>query len=138
MPRPNAPAPARGQALVESALTMPLVFALVLGCLQFALYCHARDVLVGAAQEGARLAAEDGRTLDDGVRRAETLVQVGLGTTVTPLEVDSPTGSDDDDVVLHLAAQLQPILPLPVGVGLPLDVRASVMRERFRPDARQV
>jgi hypothetical protein len=136
MPRSHSHTSAPAQALVESALTMPLVLALVLGCLQFALYWHARDVLAGAAQEGARLAAEDGRTLDEGAVRAQTLVRVGLGSSVTPPAVDSQA-SDDEIVVFHVTAQLQPILPLPTGVSLPIDVRATVMRERFRPDARR-
>jgi hypothetical protein len=121
------------QALVESALTLPLVVVLVFGCVQFALYYHARDVLVGATQEGARLAAEDGRTLDDGIQRTESLARVGLGATIGPLEVDT-RGSRDDVVVVHAAAELRPILPLPSGVALPIEVRVEVARERFRPD----
>ncbi len=39
----------RAQGLVESALAFPLLMVLVLGILQFALYYHARDVLIGAA-----------------------------------------------------------------------------------------
>ena len=49
------------QALVESALVLPFVVTLSLGVLQVVLYVHARDVLVTSVQEGARLAAEDGR-----------------------------------------------------------------------------
>ena len=49
------------QALVEAALVFPLAIGLSLGIVQVVLYVHARDVLVGAVQEGARLASEDGR-----------------------------------------------------------------------------
>jgi len=52
------------QALVESALVLPLVLTLSLGVLQVVLYAHAHTVLTSAAQEGARLAAEDGRGVD--------------------------------------------------------------------------
>src|SRR5260370_7350428 len=76
-----APRPRRdiAQALVESALVLPLVLTLSLGVLQVVLYAHARDVLTSAAQEGARLAAEDGRGVDEGRARAEVLVTAGLG-----------------------------------------------------------
>src|SRR4051794_18996960 len=70
------------QALVESALVLPLVVTLSLGVLQVVLYAHAHDVLTSAVQEGARLAAEDGRRLDEGYARAEALVRAGLGTSV--------------------------------------------------------
>src|SRR6266700_7302579 len=84
------------QALVESALVLPLMLTLSLGVLQVVLYAHARDVLTSAAQEGARLAAEDGRGLDEGYARAQALVTAGLGTSVEPVRLD---GSLDDDVV---------------------------------------
>jgi TadE-like protein len=119
------------QVLVETALVLPLLLVASLGVLQFALYEHARDVLAGAAQEGARLAAEDGRTLDQGYRRVRDLAAAGLGTAIEPFE---PAGSRGDEVVLiSLDTQLRPILPLPVQGGLPIHVEASVARERFRP-----
>jgi hypothetical protein len=122
---------ATAQALVETALVLPLLLTTSLGVLQFALYAHARDVLAGAVQEGARLAAEDGRTLDDGFDRVHDLVRAGLGSAVAPVE---PRGSRGDELVrITLDAELRPILPLPVGRGLPLHVEATVARERFRP-----
>jgi Flp pilus assembly protein TadG len=121
-----------GQALVETALVMPLLIALSLGVLQVALYAHARDVLLSAAQEGARLAAEDGRSLDDGLARMTDLARAGLGTTVEPLHVAA--GGDPDVVEITIDTSLSPILPLPLRGGLPLHVRASISREHFRPN----
>jgi hypothetical protein len=119
------------QALVETALVFPLLLTLALGLLQVTLYVHARDVLMTAAQEGARLAAEDGRTLEDGFARVRAVAQAGLGDAVEPFE---PRGRMDDDLVeIHLESALRSIVPLPISSGLPIQVHASVSRERFRP-----
>jgi hypothetical protein len=123
----------RGQALVEAALTFPLLLALVLGVLQVALYFHARDVFVAAAQDGARVAAEEGGAPAEGVARARLLIVAGLGTAITDPRVIAT--ADDSEVSLHLSAQLRPIVPLPLDAGLPIDVTARVAHEHFRPDA---
>ena len=117
------------QALVESALVLPLVIMLSLGVLQVVLYAHARDVLTSAVQEGARLAAEDGRSLDEGYARAQALVTAGLGGSVEP-RLD---GSLDSDIVLlRVNTNLRPILPLPLVQNLPIHAEGRVARERFR------
>ena len=119
------------QALVEFALILPLVIALSLGIVQVVLYAHARDVLVSSVQEGARLAAEDGRGLGDGYARAEALVAAGLRGSVEAVRLE---GSLDDDVVaLRADASLRPILPLPFASALAVHAEAWVARERFRP-----
>ena len=119
------------QALVESALVLPLMLTLSLGVLQVVLYAHARDVLTSAAQEGARLAAEDGRGLDEGYARARALIAAGLGSSVDPVRLDG--GADDELVAVHIDAALRPILPLPMVHDLPITAVGRVARERFRP-----
>ena len=119
------------QALVESALVLPLLLTLSLGVLQVVLYAHARDVLISAAQEGARLAAEDGRGLDEGYARARALIAAGLGSSVDPVRLDG--GADDELVAVHIDAALRPILPLPMVHDLPITAVGRVARERFRP-----
>ena len=131
MPLPSWTRGWPGQAIVESALVLPLLIVLSLGLLQVALYAHARDVLLSAAQEGARLAAEDGRTLDDGYQRVDLLAAAGLGSTVEPLRT---LGTEDPDGVdFTIDTSLSPILPVPLSGGLPIHVHASISRERFRP-----
>jgi len=119
------------QALVESALVLPLMLTLSLGVLQVVLYAHAQDVVTSAAQEGARLAAEDGRGLDEGLVRARSLVAAGLGSSVEPVRLDG--GMDDQLVAVYIDASLRPILPLPLIVDLPIRAVGRVARERFRP-----
>lgn len=130
------PRNARAQGLVEAALVLPLVIFLSLGVLQFALYAHARDVLQSAAQEGARLAAEDGRRLEDGLQRIADLTRAGLGTTVEPVQTRAVV--DAELVEITLDTQLTAIVPLPFANGLPVHVRASISRERFRPNGGRV
>jgi TadE-like protein len=119
------------QALVESALVLPLVIMLSLGVLQVVLYTHARDVLTSAVQEGARLAAEDGRGLQEGYARAQALVTAGLGTSVEPVRLEGSL--DGESVALKIDANLRPILPLPLVERLPIHAEGRVARERFRP-----
>ena len=51
----------RGQSMVEFALALPVLLVIIIGVVQFALVYHARDVATTAVQEGARLAAAEGR-----------------------------------------------------------------------------
>jgi hypothetical protein len=122
---------ATAQALVESALVLPLLVLVCLGVLQVVLYAHAHDVLLSAVQEAARLAAEDGRGLDDGYARAQSLVVAGLGSSADPVRVAGQR--DDEVVVFRIDAALRPILPLPLIGDLPLHAEGRVARERFRP-----
>jgi len=122
---------ASSQALVESALVFPLLILLSLGALQVILYAHARDVLISAAQEGARLAAEDGRSLDEGLARCQALITAGLGSSLEPVRLDGQRGPEL--VELQVDSALRPIVPLPVAGGLPLHVSGHAARERFRP-----
>jgi len=120
-----------GQALVESALVLPMMIVLSLGLVQVVLYAHAHDVLVSAAEEGARLASEDGRRIEEGYARIHALVRAGLGASADPVAVDASW--DAEAVAFRIDAALHPILPLPDIVRLPLHVEGRVTRERFRP-----
>ena len=119
------------QALVEFALVLPLLIGLSLGVLQLVLYAHAWDVVTSAVQEAARVAAEDGRDVVEGDARARALVRAGLGNSVAPLHIDASI--EPELVGMRIDTSLHPILPLPVGAGLPLHAEAWVARERFLP-----
>lgn len=124
--------PRVAQALVEFALVVPLLVGLSLGILQLMLYAHASDVVTSSVQEGARLAAEDGRGLDEGYARMRVLLRAGLGHSLERLTVDG--SMDADGVQVRVDAGLVPILPL--GTPLPIHAQAWVARERFRPGGR--
>ena len=59
-----------------------LLVTLFLGVLQVAFSLHVRTVLVSAAQEGARYAANADRTEADGVERTRQAIREALGGTV--------------------------------------------------------
>lgn len=90
----------RGAAVVEFTLVSILLVGLFLMVLQVGLVLHARNVMVSAAQEGARLAANADRTPADGVARTRQALSGSLGadlvdrTAVVPLPVTrTPNGA---------------------------------------------
>jgi Flp pilus assembly protein TadG len=88
----------RGAAVVEFTLVSILLVSLFLMILQIGLVLHTRNVMVSAAQEGARLAANADRSAQDGVARTEQALRGSLGgdllarTDVTPLPTTTTPG----------------------------------------------
>lgn len=88
----------RGSSVVEFTLVSALVLLLFLIVLQVAFVLHTRNVLVSAAQEGARHAANADRTPADGVARTRQAIAEGLSAGVAarmdvqPLPVGSTAG----------------------------------------------
>lgn len=119
----------RGTALVEMAIAFPLLLLAALGLVQFALYVHAENVVIGSVQDGARVAAENNRSLSDGVATARSLLQAGLGPDASSVGVQ---GSDDGTTVTIAASgSLATALPGLAIVPLPLKAEASIDKETF-------
>ncbi len=120
------------------ALAFPFLVAAVVVLVEFVLYVHAESVVVGAVLDGARVAAEDGATLQDGVDRADAVLQAGLGAGASA--VTTRAGVEGRDVVVVRASgQFSLVLP---GAGanprdaflsLPLQGLARMTKEGFRP-----
>ena len=130
---------ARGQALVEAAVSFPLVVLLLLAVVEAALYVHALHVVLGAAREGAHAAAAEHATVAEAVEagrsRARDVLEAGLGGYADALQVSDPV-QDGGSIVVEIHGGL----PLFFGgpgqdgpVRLPLDARARASREFFRP-----
>ncbi len=118
-----------GAAMVETAMAFPLLIIVALGLVQFALYAHAQNVVVGAAQDGARVAAAEDRDIEDGLARAHDLLQAGLGPSAEGVSV---RGADDGDVVVVEAqGRLRLILPWLGDASLPLHAQAMMSKEVF-------
>jgi Flp pilus assembly protein TadG len=138
-----APPPARrralrrsplcGATLPEFALTFPLLLLVLLAVLQFALVVHARQVVTAAAQEGARVAATEGRTPQEGEAYAAALLRAGLGAPAATFAVavayEPPSG---DTTIASISGTYPLTVPLPGG-GVPLRATARMRTERFRP-----
>ncbi|MCU1432472.1 MAG: pilus assembly protein TadE [Actinotalea sp.] len=108
MPRPPAGRDERGAAVVEFTLVSVLLVALFLMIMQVGLVLHARNVMVSAAQEGARFAANADRTPADGVARTQQALRDSLGadlvarTDVTPLPAGTtPNGAPVVGIRVH-------------------------------------
>lgn len=120
----------RGQSLVEAAIAFPLLLLVALGLIQFALYVHARHVVAGAVQDGARAAAAADGTMGRGYDRARRLIDAGLGRDATGVAVTA--SQEGGAVAVEARGNLLPIFPWPGGGGLPLRARAVSQKEVFR------
>ncbi len=116
--------------MVEVAVAFPLLLMVALGLLQFALFYHAQNVVMGAVQDGARVAAAEDRTLEDGVVVAQALLGAGLGQSagrVTVRAIDR-----GDAIALEAQGSLRMIIPWVADATLPLWARSVASKERFR------
>ena len=119
-----------GQALVEAAVTFPLLLMSAFGLVQFALFAHAQTVVTGAVQDGARVAASEDRSLADGLARTRALLEAGLGRSVDGVSVSGSEGSEV--VAVEAQGRLRLIIPWAADAALPLGARSVVIKERFR------
>lgn len=76
-----------GNSVVEFTLVSVLVVVLVGALLQLALALHVRNTLISCAAEGARYAAAEDRSLDDGRDRALDLAEASFG--AYPVEAEA-------------------------------------------------
>ena len=118
-----------GQAVTEVAIVFPLLVFIAVALVQLAIYYHAENVVVGAVQEGVRVAASEDRTVGDGVARTRTLLQVGLGPSAGSVAVEGIEGTDA--VVVQATGGLRTIIPLVGDLRLPLRARGVAHKERF-------
>lgn len=116
--------------MVETAVAFPLLIMVAVTLVQFALYVHAENVVIGSVQDGARVAAEDGRSLDEGLAHTRALLQAGLGPTAANVSVTGAEGVDA--VVVEAQGGLSAIIPWAGDGLLPLHARTVMSKERFR------
>jgi hypothetical protein len=97
----------RGAELVEFALVLPLLLAIVAGIIDFGLLFQRQLVLNNAAREGARIAVLPGYAQADVAARVSVYLGAGLGGASAVLSCDAP-GSED---VAHVCLATTPIDP---------------------------
>lgn len=115
----------RGTVMVEFLAVAVLVVAALLALGQMAVWVWARGVAVSAAHEGARTAAEAGRSIDDGVLRTRTLLHDGLGGSAAAFRVE---GGEADDVVAVVAVGRAPVI-VPFLPEFTVEARATARDE---------
>lgn len=121
----------RGLALLESVLTIPIAFAMILAILQTALWWYARQLAATAADQAARAARAYHATAADGSDSgARYLTEVdGNGDRVLLAPSISVTRGATT-VTVHVRGHIPALLPfLPTQV----DEQASGPTEQFEP-----
>ena len=120
----------RASVATEAAIVFPIVLIVAVGLMQFAIYRHATNVVVGAVQDGVEVAARADYTVQDGVDRTHELLQAGLGPTAAAMTIEGLDGTDE--VGIQATGQLQLIIPWAGNATLPLAYRAVESKEHFR------
>jgi Flp pilus assembly protein TadG len=128
MIRPRRPCE-RGATAVEFAVVVWLFMILFLGIVQFALWWHAQHVVLGAAQDAARVAAAEDGTPAAGRARAVELLHAGLGQDARSAIVQARRDTRLAEVTV--TARLRPVLPF--GSGIRLHATGRSFAEHFRP-----
>ena len=125
-PRGAAWAAEGGSAVVEFVLVSAVAVVLAMSLAQLGLFLWERNALMGSLSEGARVAANEGRTVDDGRRVATELLRRSAGGRVAdavPIEGAETAGV----VVLRAEGTLPSFVP---GVpGLPVRMTARMHEE---------
>ncbi len=111
--------------MVEFLAVAVLSVAALLGVGQMAVWVWARGVAVSAAHEGARTAAESGRSIDDGVLRTRTLLHDGLGGSADGFRVE---GAEEGSVIAVVAAGRAPVI-VPFLPEFTVEARATARDE---------
>jgi hypothetical protein len=114
-----------GTVMVEFLAVAVLTVAALLAVGQMAVWVWARGVAVSAAHEGARTAAEAGRSIDDGVLRTRTLLHDGLGRGADGFRV---RGGEEGNVVAVVAVGRAPII-VPFLPEFTVEARATARDE---------
>lgn len=115
---------------MELALVLPLLLIVLIGAVQFALVQHARTVTEAAAVEGARLAASEGYTLEEGALRTRAMLEAGLGSTGTAFIVTAER--QGDAVVTHATGTYPLFIPWVTDLEIPIESSGEVWKEGFR------
>jgi hypothetical protein len=99
-----------GQALVEMALTFPLLLLLFFGLIEFSLVIFSYNTISNAAREGARtgiIAGSTDATIRTAARKLTTAVQCsGAGMTITPSRPSADTVQVDIDCTVPMITQM--------------------------------
>jgi len=122
----------RGIATIEFTAVVWLFLLLVLGATQFGLWWHAQHVVLGAAQDAARIVASEDAIPAAGRARALELLRAGLGRDAAGATVQ--IRRDPELTQVTVTARLRPLLP--IGAGIRLRATAHSHTERFRAISR--
>ena len=134
----------RGTAIIETALTLPLLLTIVVGIFEFGRAWQTSQVLTNAAREGARVAVLPNQAADAVDTRVRQYLSIGglaadssVGVAVTPVDIatGSSTLAPGSQVTITYPFNfivMQPVAQLLVSgsmVGAPILVtKTAIMR----------
>lgn len=99
----------RGSSSVEIVVLLPLVFLLLFAMVQGGLWFHARAIALGAAQEGARVAAAESSSAAAGITAATSFVaDAGNGVVLNPAVTGSRSATT---ATISVTGQAQSLIP---------------------------
>ncbi len=121
---------ARGAALVEFAIALPVLLVILLGIIDLGRVFYAYEALANAAREGARVCALT-RTCDDAEAEARVKLELADWITVTQVRVNysDPGRSMGSPVTVTAASTFELVTPLMseiVGGDVDLEVSATM------------
>ena len=91
----------RGSTSLELVILFPVVLLLIFAGIQGALYYHARNVALSAAQQGVRAAKAENGSSDQGRQAAQAFVdQAGGANVMTGVNVTSNRGANEATVTV--------------------------------------
>ena len=112
--------------MVEFVLVSAVAVLLTMALAQLGLFLWERNALMGSLSEGTRVAATDGRTVDDGRRVASELLRRSAGGRVADAVLVS--GAEHGGVVVLRAEGTLPSF-VPGVPGLPVRMTARMHEE---------
>jgi len=126
----------KGQNLVEFALILPVFLLLVVGMAEFGRGWMTRNILTGAAREGARVAAVAQDLTQSQVQGTARVNSVLLSAGITPDSVNVfdpalPVNSIQVDVRYTVSVLLAGFIPGLPGPTFVLTGTATMRRERY-------
>lgn len=118
----------RGAATLELVVLFPVVLLITFGVIEGALWYHARNVALAAAEEGVRVATVNGGSLDDGLAEARSFAaRAGADGVLSAVSVSGRGSEAEVTVTVEGASQSL----FPGWTGHQVSQTASGPVERF-------
>lgn len=116
-----------GQAVIEMALILPLLLLLILGIIEFGWILNGQITITAAAREGARTAIvyQSANLAEDAVQSA--VVQSAGASSLK--NVSTETLFEDTKAIVHVTADITPIIGLFVSGDMDLHAKAEMRLE---------
>lgn len=119
----------QGSAVVESVFGIFFILLLSLGAVQVALTLYARNVVLAAVHDGARAAVEIGGSGESANAVARRVVSESAGGLVRDLTIQVERRAIAERFSVSVRAAGTLVAPGPFPIEIPMNVRASSMRE---------